>query len=137
MPCAWAASEFLLKASLMDKEDLLLRAWVRGYMHALECFPRLHVITGQELLPKARAVFASVPNATVRENAWTPALAHAGTYHIIQWHCFWADNFTSAPYVFCAPRSGMDLGLRTCVARCTPSRLLTGLRACALDSFRC
>lgn len=100
MPCAWDATEFLLKASLMDKEDALLHAWIRGYTNALECFPRLHVVTGSSLVPKARALFAAVPNATVRENAFPPAIETSGTYHIIQWHCLWADNFTTAPYVF-------------------------------------
>ena len=99
MPCAWDATEILLKASLMEKEDLLLNAWIRGYTHAFDCFPRLHVITGEDRLPKARAAFAGVPNSTVRANQFSPALAHVDTYWIIQWHCVWADNFTTAPYV--------------------------------------
>ena len=101
MPCAWDATEFLLKASFMDKEDALLHAWIRGYTTSLECFPRLHVVTERDRLPRARAVFGSVPNATVRENGFPPAFVErVGTYHIIQWHCLWADNFTSAPFVF-------------------------------------
>lgn len=96
----WDNTEVLLKASLMDKEDKLLFAWIRGYMQSFSCYPRLHVVTGGSYVPKARALFSRVPNSTVRANNFTAAVEKTGTYHIIQWHCFWADNFTTADYVF-------------------------------------
>lgn len=100
MPCAWDATEFMLKASLMPQENVLLSAWIRGYTNALDCFPRLHVVTAQESLGKATRLFRAVPNISLHANGFPDAYKNASKYSIIQWHCFWADNFTTAPFVF-------------------------------------
>lgn len=96
----WDACEALLKASLQPKEDVLLAAWVRGWTQSLapSCFPRLHVITAEASIPRARAHFSGVPNVTYRDNAFPPLVAR-DTYRLIQIHILWADNFTAAPYL--------------------------------------
>ena len=66
----------LLKASLSHKENVLLRAWQRGYEMAFApCYPRLHVITDESNVAQAKSIFKSTPNATVRANALAPLLA--------------------------------------------------------------
>ena len=100
--CMWDLSEFLLKASFAVHEDALVVAWVRGYLHTMACFPRLHVITGEEHQIKARRYFEHVPNVTIRENALSLPIQESlnmSSYFLIQWHIMWADNFTKAPYI--------------------------------------
>ena len=95
----------LLKASLSHKENVLLRAWQRGYEMAFApCYPRLHVITDESNVAQAKSIFKSTPNATVRANALAPLLAaeaaRGNPYPLVQWHILWADNFTNAEYLF-------------------------------------
>ncbi len=103
--CAWDATETILKASVQAKEDSVLAAWARGYRQAFSCFPRLHVITERVSFARARHHLHGIPNVTYRNNDFAPVIAastttNAGSYIIIQWHLMWADNFTTAPYIF-------------------------------------
>jgi hypothetical protein len=99
--CIWDAVEVILKASLATHEDALLQAWIRGYLEAFVCYPRLHVITNESATARAAQVFQGVPNVSVRANQFPPRVVEGGNIAIIQWHLFWADNFTSAPHVLC------------------------------------
>lgn len=100
--CRWDATEVLLKASLQSKEDSLLSAWVRGYEFSFApCYPRLHVIADNSSLTRAKHLFfRSTPNVSFHANNFAPTVEKAGKYWWIQWHILWADNFTTAEYVF-------------------------------------
>lgn len=107
--CAWDSVEVAVKASLNQYENSLVDDFIEGYLGALECFPRLHVITGNETA--ARALFAGVPNVSVHANRFPPTIHPSGECQWAkvcgwrreiaakQWHVMWLDNFTKAPHV--------------------------------------
>ena len=97
--CMWDATEFVLKASMLHSEAALLEDWIDGYLQALSCFPRLHVITAASKMEQARRAFARVRNVTIRPNNYPPAVEAAGSYVYMQWPMMWVDNFTTAPHI--------------------------------------
>ena len=109
--CMWDSTEFVLKASMLAAEKQLLLDWIDGYLQAMTCFPRLHIITSDAQIDRARIVFARVPNVTVRANNY-PVTSASQALHaegrssldpvafvFMQWPMLWLDNFTSAPHV--------------------------------------
>ena len=108
--CMWDFTEFVLKASMQAAEEPLLLDWIDGYLQAMTCFPRLHIITSDAQIDRARIVFARVPNVTVRANNYPASASQAWraegrssldpvAFVFMQWPMLWLDNFTSAPHV--------------------------------------
>ena len=60
-----------------EREDLLLKDWVRGYVLNMPCFPRLHVVSGEP--ERAAGFFAHVPNVSFWPNNFVPELNAAIT----------------------------------------------------------
>ena len=91
-------------------EEPLLLDWIDGYLQAMTCFPRLHIITSDAQIERARTVFGRVPNVTVRANNYPASASQAWraegrssldpvAFVFMQWPMLWLDNFTSAPHV--------------------------------------
>ena len=108
--CQWAATEVLLKASLSPHEDTMLLAWRDGFVQAFPrgpgCTPRLHVVTGEAEVARAKVVFSMVSNVSVRANNFSSTImsarhptSHNAIFYMISWHLMWADNFTTAPHI--------------------------------------
>ena len=104
----WDATEFVLKASFSSAEDEMLGTWINGYLQAMQCFPRLHVIAATDMLRKARHAFARVPNVSLHSNNFPPIFRvrpdqertlGLASYAYKQWPLMWLDNITSARHV--------------------------------------
>lgn len=83
--CEWDASAFVLKASLLSSEDVLLRDWIAGYLGAFTCYPSLLVITDSKQMPKASRMFDGVPNVTIQANRFPPVVKHTNMQTFMQW----------------------------------------------------
>lgn len=107
--CKWDRIECVLKASLSTKEQPLLLKFREGYrigFNGSSCYPRLHIVTYEDVTGRAASLFSGIPNVTVRANQFSPIITEArhpldgkANYYMAQWHALWADNFTTAPFV--------------------------------------
>ena len=94
--CMWDSTEFVLKASLLPDEDLLLCDFIDGYLANMRCFPRLVVIADPLRLERCRLELSRIPNMTLVANSLPLVVEQAGTFVSMQWTHLWLDNFTTA-----------------------------------------
>ena len=110
--CKWSQTEVLLKANVQMKQDEpLASGWVLAWLWNMECFPRLHVVLDSEPTASLARIYGRVPNQTFHQLRYPfAARGHRAKSNLsfkyqmdvfwrIQWPMFWADNFTTAPFV--------------------------------------
>ena len=110
--CKWSQTEVLLKANVQMKQDEpLASGWVLAWLWNMECFPRLHVVLDSEPTASLARIYGRVPNQTFHRLRYPfAARGHRAKSNLsfkyqmdvfwrIQWPMFWADNFTTAPFV--------------------------------------